>query len=221
MGSFFEDFHKIFPAIDNIKRVVKRNVGDLVNDTENALSKTLHATIDTVKELPDDPMNFVGSGAKLVGAMSPKVFLQKNPEFANTIFKDAEGNIKELYHGTSKDKDFKKFSLNQRGNFIGQDPKMASQYAIENDSMGYHNDWGKLTPKNTASQVKPLYVNVQSPYYLEGEELAKYVKASSYAKAQREIMFKAKSLGHDAVIYPDGGIAIADPKQIKSSITGD
>lgn len=163
----------------------------------------------------------IGKGAMLVGAMSPKTFLQKNPEFANTIFKDAEGNIKELYHGTSKDKDFKVFAVNKRGNFVGESPKQASDYALENDSMGYNNDWGKLTPKNTASQVKPLYVNVQSPYYPEGEELAKYVRSNNYAKAQRELMDKAKALGHDAVIYPDGGIAVASPRQIKSSLTGD
>lgn len=190
----------------------------------------------TIGPVSIDPIDYVGPGTfakigagigkalgsvAIVGAMSPKAFLQKNPEFAGTIFKDAEGNIKELYHGTSKDKDFKKFAENKRGTFVGESPKQASDYALENDSMGFDTRSWPYKPKNTASQVKPLYVNVQSPYYLEGEELAKYVRSSNYAKAQRELMETAKRLGHDAVIYPDGGIAVASPKQIKSSLTGD
>lgn len=160
-------------------------------------------------------------GEDQAGVMSRPAFLAKNPEFANTIFKTEEGLIKELYHGTSKDKDFKTFARNRRGNFVGESPKEASSYAMGNDSMGYTQDGYKLTPKNTASQVKPVFVNVQSPYYLEGEELVAYVRSSNYAKTQREIMDRAKALGHDAVIYPDGGIAVKDPSQIKSSLTGD
>ena len=202
--------------MDNWRRVAAKNVKDLVEDPKNALSKTLHASVDTIDETMRDPMNFVGAGV-----MSRSAFLAKNPEFANTIFKTEDGLIKELYHGTSKDKDFKTFAKNRRGNFVGESPKEASSYAMENDSMGYTQDGWKLTPKNTASQVKPVFVNVQSPYYLEGEELAAYIRSPNYAKTQREIMDRAKALGHDAVIYPDGGIAVKDPSQIKSSLTGD
>ena len=205
--------------MDNWRRVAARNVKDLVEDPKNALLKTADNMGETIIKHFQDPMNFVGAG--MAGTMSRSVFLAKNPEFANTIFKTEDGLIKELYHGTSKDKDFKTFARNKRGNFVGEDPKEASSYALQNDSMGYTQDGYKLTPKNIASQVKPVFVNVQSPYYLEGEELVAYVRSSNYAKTQREIMDRAKALGHDAVIYPDGGIAVKDPSQIKSSLTGD
>lgn len=159
--------------------------------------------------------------AMLVGMMDRTAFLQKNPQFSATIFKDSEGLPKELYHGTSKDKPFKAFAKNRRGNFIGEDPAIASQYAVENDSMNLVYDGRRYVKVNDSPNVRPVFVNIQNPYEVQGEELATYVRSSNYAKAQRDIMDRAKALGHDAVIYPDGGIAVADPKQLKSSITGD
>ena len=48
--------------MDNWRRVAAKNVRDLVEDPQNALSKTLHASVDTIDQTMRDPMNFVGAG---------------------------------------------------------------------------------------------------------------------------------------------------------------
>lgn len=48
--------------MDNKRRVVGRNLSDLINDPANALEKTADNTLQTVKELPNDPVNFLGVG---------------------------------------------------------------------------------------------------------------------------------------------------------------
>lgn len=53
----------ILARIDNGRRVAGRNVSDLWNDPSNALQKTAANTLQTVKDLPNDPANFLGVGA--------------------------------------------------------------------------------------------------------------------------------------------------------------
>lgn len=48
--------------MDNWRRVAAKNVRDLVEDPQNALSKTLHASVDIIDKTMRDPMNFVGAG---------------------------------------------------------------------------------------------------------------------------------------------------------------
>lgn len=47
---------------DNKRRVAARNLRDLFNDPVNALEKTGDNTLQTVRELPNDPANFLGVG---------------------------------------------------------------------------------------------------------------------------------------------------------------
>ena len=57
--------------MDSKRRVAGRNLSDLINDPANALERTADNTLQTVKELPDDPANFLGVGMmKVVGPQS-------------------------------------------------------------------------------------------------------------------------------------------------------
>jgi len=57
--------------LDSKRRVAGRNLSDLINDPANAIEKTADNTLQTVKELPDDPANFLGVGMmKIVGPQS-------------------------------------------------------------------------------------------------------------------------------------------------------
>ncbi len=55
-------FEDVLAWMDNRRRVAGRNVSDLWNDPYNALQKTAANTLQTVRELPDDPANFLGGG---------------------------------------------------------------------------------------------------------------------------------------------------------------
>jgi hypothetical protein len=55
-------FEDVLAWMDNKRRVAGRNVSDLWNDPYNALQKTAYNTAQTVRELPDDPANFLGGG---------------------------------------------------------------------------------------------------------------------------------------------------------------
>lgn len=153
------------------------------------------------------------------GAIDPETFLSLFPKFKNTKLVDSLGLPKILYHGTSKDTDFKVFKENPRGIFLTESPKEASTYSMENDSMGYTYDGWKPIPKNTSSRVMPVYANVQNPYHLTPPEAKEYQTAKSYRVFQKNIMTKAKAMGYDAVIYPDGSIAVANAAQIQSAIS--
>ena len=56
------NLQQILAYADNVRRVMGRNVKDLVTDPANALSKTAANTLQTVQELPDSPSNFLGAG---------------------------------------------------------------------------------------------------------------------------------------------------------------
>ena len=126
---------------------------------------------------------------------------------------------KPLFHGTSVDKPFDDFKANPRGIFLTEDPKVASDYAKDNDSQKVVYEDGKYVNKNTASRVMPVYANIQNPYRLSPEEAQQFKYTTNYAKYQREMTVRAKAAGHDAIIYPDGAIAVFSPDQIKSAIS--
>lgn len=198
--------------------------GEKVQDVALAAGAGVNtsAALATAGEMLADPLNLIpgGKGVAAVGAIASKDFLKVFPDFAKSIFKQGDDLIP-LYHGTSKDVPFKDLKSSTRGIWLTKDPKGASQYAMENDSMGYAQDGWKLTPKNTASRVMPVYAKVENPYTISGDEAVAYSRAENYVKYQREKMAWAKANGYDAIIYPDGAIAVADAKQIKSAISPD
>ena len=104
--------------------------------------------------------------------------------FAGSKIVDAAGNPLKLYHGTSKDQDFRKFRVPGNGVWFTTDPKSASQYAEENDSQGYKWDGPYPVKTHTTSRVMPVYVRAINP--LRIEQLPDQLRyASNYHAAQR------------------------------------
>ena len=124
-----------------------------------------------------------------------------------------------LYHGTSKDTDFKDINVNKNGAWFSTKPEDASKYSIENDSMGHTYEGGKFVPKNTASRVIPAYVRAENPYTLSEEDLKFLNSSPNYKKLQGMLFDKLRAKGHDAVDFGGGTWAvIGDKKQIRSAI---
>ena len=178
---------------------------------------SISALLATATEMLVDPINLLPQGklAAGVGILKHSDIVQKLPEFSKSIIKEP------LYHGTSADKDFgSSFRKSQKGNFVSPDSGVASAYSLDNDSMKLVYEGGKFIPRNTSSRVIPVYANIQNPYKLTAEEIDKYKKVENYAKYQKDMMQKAKMDGYDAIIYPDGAISVADPKQLVSALVG-
>jgi ADP-Ribosyltransferase in polyvalent proteins len=169
------------------------------------------------KEVPK-PLN-VGKFSRQRGAIDPSVFLGKFPDFAASKFKDAMGKLMVMYHGTSKDVPFKDIKANKTGIWVTDNPTDASSYAMENDSMGYTRDGWKLTPKNTASRVMPVYVNAKNLYKLTPEDRAKYKTANNYTKIQTELTERAKALGYDGINWEGGVYTVFSADQVKSALS--
>lgn len=204
--------------LDSKRRTVANNLVDMAQNPSAAGEALVDASANTLAEYLQDPMNFVGGGA---GTMSRKVFLEARPEFAKSQLVDAAGDLKELYHGTSKDVDFPWFKKSRRGTWLGEDPASASQYAKENDSQSAVFDTSTMRYRdtNTASRVMPVFANVQNPYRLTEQEVGQYRLTENYAKFQRDLMDRVTREGYDSIHWPDGSWAIADPKNIASSLS--
>lgn len=193
----------------------KDSVVSRISHPADTLAQALRNLVQAPPE--DIATSLIGGG---VGHISSAAMKKMFPELAKTVMKEGETLIP-LYHGTSKDKDFTKLKDSPRGIFLTKDPKGASSYAIENDSRNfkYNPDIRKYEEVNTAARVIPVYADIRNPYIIQGEEAKQYAMSENYGKVQKEIMAKARAAGHDAVIYPDGGIAVATSAQIKSSLS--
>lgn len=135
--------------------------------------------------------------------------------FGGSKVTNPDGTPRVVYHGTSKDADFKAFKSNQRGIFFTESATDASSYAESNDSMNQSRSI--IERKNRASRVMPVYLSIQNPWVPDAAALEKYKFAKSYISAQREMAGIAQSLGHDGIVFP-GGVWIAfKPEQIKSA----
>ena len=154
------------------------------------------------------------------------------PEFKNwfgaskVVNKDGSPIV--LYHGTSKDADFKSFKVGRHGAWFTTDPAGASQYAIENDSQGLVRRPGgrwEMDGTNTASRVIPVYVKIENPY--RGDIPDKYLDSDKSYKVQQSKWFdELRAKGYDGWM-PDKDdpwgngryvVALKDPTQIKSAV---
>ena len=93
-----------------------------------------------------------------------------NPQRTANLARHMEGSAAPpvLYHGTSKDADFKKFNVPRNGAWLTTSADDASSYAEQNDSQGYKSDWGRnITPTNTASRVVPVHLSAKNPKVYE------------------------------------------------------
>jgi hypothetical protein len=149
---------------------------------------------------------------------------QETPEFKNWFGEskvvDADGKPLTVYHGTSKDVDFNSFKGNKNGIWFTPNPDIASNYAMQNDSMGYRRGTGySMEPTNRASRVIPAYVSLKNPAVFEvWPDVIRY--ATNYKKALGDYFTQLKAQGHDGVIFGSGKDATYvafNPEQVKSA----
>jgi hypothetical protein len=138
--------------------------------------------------------------------------LDMSPE-ASAVRATEQGfdTTKPVYHGTSKDADFKKFKDSRHGTWTVDDPRIASEYATVNDSQGFAYDSGKMVPTNTSSRVMPLYAKpLENPYIVRGgEDIPESVRtAGNYKAAQSEWFEQLRLAGHDGVQFAEGGVRV-------------
>lgn len=146
--------------------------------------------------------------------------------FAGSKIVDAAGNPLKLYHGTSKDQDFRKFRVPGNGAWFTTSSKDASDYADQNDTQGHRWENGHFVKTNTASRVMPVYVRAINPARVD--QLPREVQMAgsnggdptrAYRRAQREWFDRLRMEGHDAVIIGDHTVVVLkDASQIKSAI---
>ena len=138
--------------------------------------------------------------------------------FAGSKVVDAQGKPLKLFHGTSKDQDFRAFKMPRNGVWFTTDPKSASDYAADNDSQGYKMDGWEYKKTHTASRVIPCFVKMLNPLVVDSwPERLQY--ATNYKKAQAEWFDLLRAKRYDGVIAPGGiFVAIGDPTQIKSAV---
>jgi hypothetical protein len=163
-------------------------------------------------------------GFNPVGQPSVRPFetIDENPAFkkwfGDSKVVDENGEPLVVYTGTSKDKDFNTFRIPKNGAWFINDPAAASQYAVENDSMGYKWDTGRPVATNTAARVMPVYLRIENPYTLTAEETKELKYSGNYKRTQGIIFERAKAKGHDGIDLGDGvWVVIKDPNQIKSA----
>lgn len=142
--------------------------------------------------------------------------------FAGSKIVDATGKPLLLYHGTSKDQDFKTFKVPSNGAWFTTDPAEASQYAIENDSQKSEWDpWSReFKPIHSAARVIPVFVRATNPkHFTVWPDELRY--SENYRKAQGALFNQLRQQGHDAVTYGTPislVIVLGGPEQIKSAI---
>lgn len=130
-----------------------------------------------------------------------------------------DGKPLQMYTGTSKDVDFSSFKAPKNGIWFTSDPKSASDYAVENDSMDLKtDDYRTFTKVNTASRVIPVYLSIKNGATLDEADSQKMRNADNYKRAQGQIFDKLKAQGYDGVNLGGGTWVAFDGKQVKSSV---
>ena len=145
---------------------------------------------------------------------------------ANSIVREGK-EPKRVYSGTSKDADFTSFRVPRNGAWFTDNPKIASDYALANDSMNLVRDPSGPNPwsmkhTNTASRVMPAYLNIENPMVYPNQQAlsdATYaLGGENYQKGQRALFDQLRAQGFDGVDAGDGTfIVLGGPHQIKSA----
>ena len=144
--------------------------------------------------------------------------------FGDSVATNPDGSPKTFYTGTSKDKDFTGFRVPKNGVWFTDDPRVASQYAVENDSMSAVYENGRFRDTNTASRVFPVYLKAENPYVITDADADAISKGRNGNYKQNQAIFfdKLKAQGYDSVIWdgtvenPKVLVIIKEPSQIKS-----
>jgi hypothetical protein len=148
--------------------------------------------------------------------------------FAGSKAVDSNGHPLKLYHGTSKDADFKHFKMPKNGVWFTPDAKSASEYAIDNDSMTMRYDTGfSMKHVNTASRVIPVYLKMLNPkYFVDMNGITDMLPpnlryADNYRRTQGIVFDQLRQEGYDSVIMGHEVYVMLDynaPNKIKSAI---
>ncbi len=158
--------------------------------------------------------------ASMIGAITPKEFTKLFPEFATSKAVNATGDLQEFYTGTSKDVIFDEFKKARNGTWFSKDPKVASEYAIENDSKAakYNPNTRQFEEINTAARVMPVYLNTKNTHTITQQEFDK-LNVPNYRKAQADFFDMLRVRGIDSVDFGNGIMVALDPSIIKSSVS--
>lgn len=154
--------------------------------------------------------------------------------FGDSKVVDSSGKPLIVYHGTSKDADFKSFRVPARGVFFTTSKEGASLYASENESRESKYDWDlrKYKEVNTTSRVIPCYLSIQNPFMVSDDEYTKdWVERQAredhkaadhhngYKKLEAQMGNWARARGYDGICRGgDTWIVLKDQGQIKSAI---
>lgn len=141
--------------------------------------------------------------------------------FGNSVVRDRDGNPLVVYTGTSKDASFKSFKPGKAGLiWFTSDPQSASEYATQNDSMGYKYGYdadGKygVQRTNTKSRVFAVYLKIENPFI--DENPPRFFGDDDQKQHRLYIANKLRS--HDGYIAPSQGLyVVGNPLQIKSAL---
>jgi hypothetical protein len=144
--------------------------------------------------------------------------------FGDSVAVNPDGSPKTFYTGTSKDKEFTGFRVPKNGVWFTDDPKVASQYAVENDSMSAVYENGRFRDVNTKSRVFPVHLKAENPYVITDADADAISRGRNGNYKQNQAIFfsKLRAQGHDSVIWdgtvenPKVLVILEDPSQIKS-----
>jgi hypothetical protein len=148
---------------------------------------------------------------------------QNLKDWLGDSFLHVDGVPRTYYHGTSKDTLFSSFKVGRHGAWFASDPKEASMYASQNDSMSSRYEGGRFVPTNTASRVMPVYLKASNPYM--GEFPEKYKNVDNYKKANSDWFDELRAAGYDSWVprSQQGNLAVMleGPHQVKSAVGND
>jgi len=148
---------------------------------------------------------------------------QNLKDWLGDSFLHVDGVPRTYYHGTSKDTPFSSFKVGRHGAWFASDPKEASMYASQNDSMSSRYEGGRFVPTNTASRVMPVYLKASNPYM--GEFPEKYKNVDNYKKANSDWFDELRAAGYDSWVprSQQGNLAVMleGPHQVKSAVGND
>ena len=135
-----------------------------------------------------------------------------------TELKDEHGRPQVMYHGTSKDVDYKEMKVPKNGTWLTTDKKGASDYAKDNDSQSLKYEHGKYREVNSASRVMPVYVKSAKTHTLSADE-NKAINVPNYKKAQGQVFDTLRDKGIDNIDHGHGiHSIIGGSHQIKSAL---
>ncbi len=174
---------------------------------------------------------------KMIDVMAKRAGVSKTEMYGRLNFKKAteqdlpqsaikqdKEEILRVFHGTSKDKDFKKFKDTGKGVFVTISPKEASEYAEQNDSMKF-GDYDPITRKfreiNTASRVIPMNLNLGNSYKLTKADIEFLNSKPNYSALQKELHARIKANGFDTIDYGNGVYAVLTEGRLRSMLTNE